>query len=145
MKSHFIGFADSDKFLAAIDRERPVNLNVGRKFGRPDRRFGISVDSTVITLSQVRGNEVLYFEHVTHRYQTTGGQVLDLDEKKHVRLAKQVHKAAEQYLQDRGVSWRDALLSMPRNYMTLDGVATFLRYDKETESYHYRKAEGEGA
>lgn len=140
MSQQFIGFADSDKFLAAIDRSRPVNLNVGRKFGRPDKRFGLAVDSTVLTLSQVQGNEVLYFEHVTHRYNVANGHVMDLDEEKHIRLADQVLEAAKQYLQEQGVTWRDALLSMPRNYMTLDGVPTFLQYDKES-GYLYRRAE----
>jgi hypothetical protein len=141
MKQNYIGFADSDKFLAAVDRSRSINLNVGRKFGRPDRRFGVAIDSTVITMSQVQGDEVLYFEHVTNRYQTIGGRVMDMDEGKHVRLAEQVQEIAKQYLTDRGVTWRDALLSMPRSYITLDGESTFLKYDKTSDSFLYRKAE----
>lgn len=141
MKQNFIGFADSDKFLAAINRGLPVNLNVGRKFGRPDKRFGVSIDSTVLTMSQVQGNEVLYFEHVTHRYQVVHGQILELDREKPHRLAEQVLEAAKQYLNDHGVTWREALLSMPSSYITLDGVATFLVYEKESDSYLYRNTE----
>lgn len=136
---HYIGFADSEKFLEAVERERQINLDVSRKAGRPDRRFGIAVDCTVLTLSQVQGDEVLYFQHVTHRYQTNGGQVMDLDETKHVRLARQVLEITQEYLNEQGVSWRQALLAMPRNYTTLDGDATFLRYDKESQSYLRRQ------
>ncbi len=142
MNQQFIGFADSDKFLAAVDPAKPINLNVGHKCGQPDRRFGISVDSTVITMSQVYGNEVLYFEHVTHRYQVANGYVMDLDERKHIRLGEEVQAAAEMYLKDHGLNWRDALLSMPRDYMTLDGVATFLAYDKDDGGhFRYQKVE----
>ncbi len=137
MSQQFIGFADSDKFLGAIDPTKPINLNVSRKYGKPDHRFGISVDSTVITMSQVRGNEVLYFEHATHRFQVANGHVMDLDEEKHIRLGTEVQAAAELYLTDHCLTWRDALLSMPRTYTHLDGVATFLTYDKENGG-HYR-------
>lgn len=142
MKQQFVGFADSDKFLSACDRSRPINLAVTRKGGKPDRRFGMAVDSTVVTLSQVNDVEVLYFEHVTHRYHVAHGQVFERDETKHQRLAGQVDQAARQYLQDHGFAARDAMLSMPRNYTSLDGLATFLKYDKETESYSYQKADG---
>jgi hypothetical protein len=143
MKQNFIGFADSDKFLAAVDSARPINLNVGRKFGKPDRRFGISVDSTVLTMSQVLGDEVLYFEHITHRYQVANGHILDHDEKKHIRLSAQVEEIAKQYLIDHALTWREALLSMPRTYITLNGHPTFLTWDKENECFRYRKEEGE--
>ncbi len=141
MKQNFIGFADSDKFLAAIDRSRPINLNISRKPGRPNGRFGIAVDSTVLRMSQVLENEVLYFEQITNRYQVVGGRVLDADENRHVRLAEQVDEIAQQYLTDHGVTWREALLSMPRSYTTLNGSAPFLQYDKESDSFSYRKAE----
>lgn len=100
----------------------------------------------MLTMSQVYGSEVLYFEQVTHSYNVVNGHVMDLDEEKHIRLAAEVQAAAELYLTDHCLTWRDALLSMPRNYMTLNGVATFLSYEKEDGGhFRYRKVEAANA
>ncbi len=139
--NQFIGFSDSDKFLAAIDPSKPINLNISRKHGRPDKRFGIAVDSTVLTLSQVQGNEALYFAHATHRYQVMNGEVFGLDKDAPKHMADQVQKAVEEYLRRHNITWREALLAMPVNLVTLDGEPTFLKYDIHNHSYSYREPE----
>jgi hypothetical protein len=137
MKQNFIGFADSDKFLSAIDKSRPVNLMVGRKNGRADRKYGMAIDCTVLTMSQAKDGEVLYFEYVAHKYQTLHGEIFNCDKERPARLGEQVMKAAGQYLDDHGIAWREALLSMPMNYITMNGEPTFLKWDKE-EGYSYK-------
>ena len=140
MTQSFVGFADSDKFLAALDPSRPVNLNINRQHGKADKRYGLAVDSTVLIMSQVRGCEVLYFEHVVHRYQVMNGQYfVEAEKEEAMRLADQVRKATEEYLSRHNITWRDALLSMPMNYTKLDGEPTFLKWDKETEAYSYQE------
>jgi hypothetical protein len=141
MKQQFIGFADSNKFLEAIDRSKPVNLFVGQKSGRPDRKFGIAVDATILTMSQVSGDEVLYFNDITHRWQSHGGHVFEADENRPHRLALKVMELTKRWLDDNQVQYREALLSMPTNYITLEGKATFLKYRKDGDTFEYVPAE----
>lgn len=137
MKQIFVGFADSDKFLAAVDKNLPVNLSISRKHGKPDRRFGMAIDSTVLNMSQAQPNEVIYFQHVVHKYQVLHGEIFGRDTGKVGRLAEQVRVLTEQYLTERGISWRDAMVSAPVNYVMLDGEPTFLKWDKESDSFQY--------
>ena len=137
MKQNYIGFSDSDQFLAAVNKLKPINLNVGRKNGKPGK-YGMAIDMTVVCLSQAQGDEVLYFQHATHKYQTLRGEIFDGDQEKPARLAEQVLAAAKQYLIDHGFIFREALLSMPINYITMDGDATFLKYSSE-EGYSYKE------
>lgn len=139
----FIGFASSDKFIDAIDHKRPVNLSVHRKFGKP-MKYGISIDNTILIMSQVVDGEVLYFQMTCHRYQTMQGQPLmsDRDPSKVSRISDQVKSFAERYLDDHGLSWREACVSMPANYITLDGEATFLKWDKPADGYLYVDGDG---
>lgn len=137
MKQQFIGFADSAKFLEAIDRSKPVNLFVGKKSGRPDRKFGVSVDSTILTISQVRDNEVLYFNDATHRWQSVGGHPMERDEGRPYRLSMQVLEHAKHWLDDNQVQYREAMLSMPKNYIQLEGRSTFLKYNKTDDAFEY--------
>jgi len=143
MKQNYIGFTDSDAFLAAIDRTRPVNLSVSHRAGRADAKLGIAVDTTSVTFSQGNADEVLYFQHVTQRYQVIGGQVMDADDDRPRRLAAQVLEVAKEYLRANDIKFRPALLSMPKNYVALDGHATFLRYYKETDSFQFKAASHE--
>src|SRR5512138_3413411 len=138
MKQNYIGFADSDKFIEAVDVMRPVNLNVGRRSGRPDRKFGILPQSIELTISQVQGDEVLYFECTTGRWQALNGRPMMQDEDAPRRWASSAFAAAAQYLADHQFTFREALLAMPANYVKMHGEATFLRWNKETESYEYR-------
>lgn len=133
----FVGFANSEKFLAAVDRTRPINLSVARRHGKADRRFGMRIDATVLTMSQVQGSEVIYFEHATHRYSVLNGEIFEKDKDRPHRLAEQVREFAERYLTESGVTWRDAMVSMPVNFVTLDGDAVFLKWDQRQESYLY--------
>ena len=136
MNPNYIGFADSDAFLAAADPAKPINLNVGTKHGKPGR-YGLSVDYTILIMSQAHGDEVLYFEHIVHRYQAMSGEPMGFGDSKRIRLAEQAEQAAGRYLGERGFTCRQALLSMPANYVTLDGLPTFLAYDKSSDSYLY--------
>lgn len=140
MRQNYIGFTDSDKFLAAIDRSQVVNLTVTHNSGVPNK-LGLSVDRAILSISQVRDNEVLYFESVLVRYQMVNGVPLGPDEERHIRLATQALAIAEQYLKDAGVTWREALLSVPKALTVLRGSTTFLHYDKPSDSFQYRKAE----
>jgi hypothetical protein len=135
MKQQYIGFPDSEKFIQAIDRTKPVNLFVGQKNGRPDKRFGIAVDSTILTLSQVQGDEVLYFNDITHRWHSNDGLVMDIDEDRPRRLAKMVFDIARKWLTANDIQFREALLAMPVNYIMLEGKSTFLKYDKPSDSF----------
>lgn len=141
MSENYIGFADSDKFLEAIDRTKPVNLSMTRRSGHGDRRFGISIDQLVLTVSQAQPDEILYFECTPFRWQSVAGRPMLQDEDKPARLASESLRAAEKYLTDHGVIWREALLAMPSNYTTMHGEATFLHWNKEAESYEQADAE----
>jgi len=132
----FIGFANSDKFIDAIDHKRPVNLSVHRKFGKPGK-YGISIDSTILEMSQVVDGEVLYIQKTCHRYQCLQGSPMERDGGRIERISTQVKNLAERYLDDYGLSWREAYVSMPANYVTLDGEATFLKWDKPADGYLY--------
>ncbi len=137
----FIGFADSDKFIEAIDRVRPVNLMIGRKSGKPDKQFGLSIDSSLLIISQIQGDEALYFECVTYRWRVLNGESMDLDQDKPQRLADQAYEAAKHYLDIHGIQYREAMLAMPASYIKMEGQATFLHWDKDSESYSYRAVE----
>ena len=141
MTLKFIGFADSDKFIEAVDRSRPVDLTIGRKSGKPDKRFGIAGDSSVLTMSQVQGDEALYFECITYRWTVSNGQSFEIDQDKPRRLADQAFEAAKRYLTDHNIKYREALLAMPISYVKMNGEPTFLKWDKASESYLYYSAE----
>lgn len=137
MKNSFVGFGNSDKFIDAIDRERPINLSISCRRGKPDRRYGMAIDATVLTMSQAQENETVYFETAVHKYRTLNGEYFGTDKEKVSRVARQVQEAVEKYLGEFGVTWRDAMLSMPLSYVKLEGDPTFLKWDNEGETFHY--------
>lgn len=71
------------------------------------------------------------------RYQVMNGEILEPGRAHRVEeLADQVMEAARALLTDRGLSVREALLSMPASLEKMVGDASFLRYDKE-RGYSY--------
>ncbi len=138
MKQNYIGFADSDKFIEAVDHSRPVNLNVGRQSGRPDRKFGILPQSLVLTISQVQGDEVLYFECTTGRWNSINGSPMMQDEEAPRRWAVSAFEAAVQYLKEHDITFREALLAMPISLMKMHGDATFLHWNEQSKLYEYK-------
>ncbi len=136
--NQFVGFSDSDAFLKAIDVSRSINLNISTRHGRQDKKFGMAQDSSVLTMSQVQGDEVIYFEFAFHRYAVLMGKPFDIEEQRIIQLSDQVRYAVEQYLIKHDLTWRSALVSMPLNCIRLEGEPTFLKYDKDA-GYSYRE------
>jgi len=136
--NHFVGFSTTNDFLQAIDHNKPVNLSVTKKFGERNT-YGMSLDQTILTVSQASADEVLYFEQRVHRYQSIHGNPFSCDTKKVNRIAETVRELAIRWLEENGLKWRAAMLAMPSDYLTLDGVAEFLEYNKEEENYVYQK------
>ncbi len=135
MTLKYVGFADSDKFIEAVDRKRPVNLNVGRQNGKPDRRFGILPMTLLLTISQVQGDEVLYFECAAYHWRSLNGEPMLQDTDLPRRLAVEVYDLAAKHLKDHDISFREALLAMPTNYLKMHGAAMFLQWDEARQSY----------
>jgi len=136
VNTNFVGFPTPGQFLANIDLSRPVNVMVTRKHG-PSGELGIALDSTVLTFSQAGQHETVYFECTVNRYQVYQGKVMDPSQKVE-EIADQVDRHAKQYLTDHEIIWREALLSMPENYHTLNGSPEFLKWDKENKCYVYQ-------
>lgn len=132
----FTGFSTCKDFLEAIDRFEVVNLSVGHREISHDRKYGLGIEGTFLTMSQVSGGEVLYFSSIVHRYRTIGGKPMDHDGQV-PKIAAQVEEFAIRFLKENEIKFRRALVAMPKSYVMLDGTTGFLKYNGESREFEY--------
>lgn len=138
MANQFVGFGTSTDWIAEVDKSFPVNAECVAEGGKGDR-YGIRLTTQYIVLSQVKGSEVLYCLVPVDRYQTMDFHPM-FDEEKHVARAKTAFDITLAWLEQNGIRPRRSIVAMPRSLKKLEGVAEYMRYDKESDTY---KAWGE--
>jgi len=139
---NFIGFNSLEKLLEVCDRTQPVDGMPVTDSGKPDRRFGISIDRHIILVSQAQPNgEVLYCRIITANYQALAGiGALSRGENYSART-ESAWKIVKDEIRGRGFELREALVATPKGYQFLDGQAECLRYNKDTDLFEHREVE----
>lgn len=129
-RDFFVGFSLAADWLAAIDKESVVNLDVGVLPGKAGR-FGIVPVTSFLMLSQVVKSEVLYLFVPIDRYAMSGGFALDEPGggDRHLVRAESALVVAQTWLEDNRVKWRRALVSWPVSLRMREGRGEFLTFD----------------
>lgn len=136
MSKPFVGFGRSSDWLTEVDRSLPVNAECVEEAGRAGK-YGMSVTSVQIVVSQVNNGEVLYFMCQVDEYVTINGQIMGSgkEEESHQRRAKTAYDLTLAWLSAARIYTRKAIIATPKNYKMLRGVQTYMKYDKESDSY----------
>lgn len=132
--THYISFSNERELLAQrTENSSPVYLIV-TKTSRPSGP--LSTVDVNLEMAYVTGDMVYLLRQRITSYQTLGGEMLGhgVDNDRPRRLADEAYKAAKAYLEERGLSTIEAAISYPRDIQITNGIFSFLKMDKESDS-----------
>jgi hypothetical protein len=125
----FIGYFDLEEWAKNCIGNR-INASLFSDPGTPGQ-YGQRIDKMVIECSQVQDDTAHYCRIPVVSIATMNGQPFDPDANVRRERAGQAWEMVRDWLTEQGFELRQAIVSMPRDLMCVDGWANFLGYDKE--------------
>lgn len=133
---NYICYSTSAEFLANIDKTQPVNAECLSENGKPGK-YGMGIATSAVVLSQAGTKEChIFFQPVT-RYSTMNGEYFGKDSEweNHTRRSRTAFELTCAWLETHGLKYRKAMLAVPKNLRKVKGRASYMQYDKESDSY----------
>jgi hypothetical protein len=133
----FIGYGTLEEWLRSVDPKRPVFAALITEPGKVVQ--SMRTDRLMIRVAQPADDLMHYCQLVIARVQYVGDNPFNTDYKQRFSLAEQAWKVVEAWLDERGLTVMNGVVSMPDNLRLMDGWANFLVFDQQTQEF--RRAE----
>ena len=135
---NYIGFNSLEKLLEQADKSLSIEAMPIIQPGRADRRFGISICTQMIVVSQFKAQDVLYVRIITGRFQSLDGiHPIDSARERYVARSESAWVIVQNVIKEHGFTIREALAGFPKTLRFLDGHADCLHYNKQTDLYEH--------
>jgi len=135
MTPQYIGFARVEEWARVLDTQRPVYACSIEEPG-PIGPYNTSVNDLVVVLAQPddRG-DVLYCRRHVGAVSRVNGRDFDEDASGRRARATAAYRIVWEWLNQRRLNVREAVVAMPRDLRWMNGGAGFLRWDGDAKQF----------
>jgi len=147
-KDIFIGYADLETMLTGQPKTQPPSADFpagvkGRPLyvmlleqpGKMDKH-GVAVNDLALVIQDIAPQGVRYCRLSLASVSTIGGKPFSEDtHKEKWERAQSAYKIVRAWLAEQGYTVEEATIAHPRGYVFLNGWASFLKYDKDSDRF----------
>lgn len=129
----FIGFTHMESWLASIDKKRPVFAALAAEIEKETNEQ--RTERLVITVAQPIDGEMVYYCRLPVGILNTMVNIPINNHDQRIAIAESAYQLVFKWLVGKHLKVNQGVVAAPKNTQYLDGKASFLVFDHQTQQY----------